>query len=136
MKPVKQTKFGGSCAPEEERGDCTAACLASIFEVRLDEAPYLAVHLAEGTWADAIQGWLKPRGLWMLPLIPESKGYLRGWGMAAVTSANLRPPDGHMVVTLNGIVDHDPGRTKQESYEVLEYWAFIALNPQQAREDT
>lgn len=39
MKPVMQTKRGGSGAPPEERGDCLAACLASLLEVPIEDVP-------------------------------------------------------------------------------------------------
>ena len=55
MKPVDQTRFG---SPD---GNCFAACVASLLEIPLEEAPNL-MNLDE--WYRAFEVWLRPRGLY------------------------------------------------------------------------
>lgn len=52
MIPTLQTNAGG-------RGNCMAACLASILEIPIEEVPdYRAVESAGGSWMNAFNTWL------------------------------------------------------------------------------
>lgn len=51
MTPVDQTAF-------EERGNCLAACIATIFGVPLDALP----DFLEGSWKKKLQDWSAERG--------------------------------------------------------------------------
>ena len=64
MKTLKQTIFNG------KEGNCFAACIATVFEVGLDEVPNFAAFGSE--WWDKLQDWLKPRNLAFIEL--EAKG--------------------------------------------------------------
>lgn len=55
MKPVFQTRFGAE-------GNCWAACLASYFEVSLEEVDHCAGNHAD--WHAQTQDWLAARGLY------------------------------------------------------------------------
>lgn len=45
MKPVHQTLFGSSDAPQAERGNCFPACIASLLEIELSDVPHFyALH--------------------------------------------------------------------------------------------
>lgn len=58
MTPVFQDRFGGPDAPWEEQGNCHAACLASIFDVSLDEVP----EPTEENWYEPHFEWLGEQG--------------------------------------------------------------------------
>jgi hypothetical protein len=53
MKPVQQTKTGPL------RGDCLAACVATIFEVRITDLP----DLSEFVWHRNLRQWLHEKQL-------------------------------------------------------------------------
>lgn len=59
MKPVDQTVFG------EGKGNCFAACVASILEIPLEEVPnFCGLHPEpDGTWYREFLRWLSERGL-------------------------------------------------------------------------
>ena len=134
MRPIYQTKFGGSDKPEAEQGDCMRACIASIFEIGLEDAPDFAGSINGGGWFFRLQQWLHQRNLSLLMLPAKPFDVPAGYCMAAVKSLILpNPDDGHMVVLKDGLLAHDPnlanaGRMPDE-YVVTEYWAFTCLDP-------
>ena len=138
MKPVYQTRFGGSDAPEAEQGNCMAACLASIFEVSLDEIPDFAGSITGGGWFFRLQEWLKVQNLSLLMLPASPFDLPTGYAMAAVLSRILaKPEDGHMIVVKNGLPVHDPNRQvprRVDEYTVTEYWAFTVIDPSKLKE--
>ena len=134
MTPVYQTKFGGADAPESEQGDCMRACLASIFEIPLEDAPDFVGHIAGGGWFFILQKWLNARNLSLLLLPAKPKDVPMGYAMVAVLSHNLpNPQDGHMVVVHDGLLVHDPNpanaQRPQDDYTVTELWAFTSVDP-------
>ena len=64
MKLQQQTKFGGEDAPIEKRGNCFAACLASIVGVDLDTVPNFCA--LGDTWMERANAWLGERGLMLM----------------------------------------------------------------------
>lgn len=110
MKPVFMTKFGGSEAPEEEQGNCIAACLASLFEIELSDVPDFAGTITNGKWYVILSTWLAKRNLELSfypvkNVVPPVQGYY----MLGCKSTTLKnPDDGHMVIAQNGQVVHDP----------------------------
>ncbi len=133
MKPVYQTKFGGADAPEEEQGNCIAACLASIVELTLEEVPDFSGGIMNGRWYFRLQSWLGDYNLSVLILDKEGRHDLPdGYAMAGVTSETLGPLVGHMVVIRGGLVVHDPNPNatrKPDDYVLEEVWAFTVLDP-------
>ena len=134
MIPVFQTKFGGADAPEDEQGNCMAACLASIFELKLSEIPdFAASGIKSGGWFLHLQRWLTDRNLSLLMLPAKPIDVPAGYAMAAVDSETLpNPKDGHMVVVNNGILAHDPNPNAKrgpDDYNVTEYYAFTVRDP-------
>lgn len=112
MIPVMQTKRGGTEVAPEDRGDCWAACLASILEVPIeavtvphDDSP-TAPH-----WWDATQELLRPLG-WEVMGGDRAVWPPSGYWIAQVPSKNLVRADGsrekHVVVMRGGEVAHDP----------------------------
>ena len=135
MIPVFQTKFGGSDEPEEDQGDCMRACLASIFEIPLVEAPDFAGRIRGGGWFFQLQKWLGERNLAVLMLPSPAKDVPLGYAMAAVESETLKPGDGHMIVVSSGQLAHDPNpnaKRHPDEYDVKEYWAFTVRDSSKA----
>ena len=131
MIPVFQTKFGGEDASEEDQGNCMAACLASIFEVGLDDVPDFTGSIMSGGWYFYLERWLKNRNLSVLMLPGKPQHVPAGYAMACVNSETLPAPIEHMVVVLNGWLAHDPNpnaKRKPDDYDVKEYWAFTVMD--------
>lgn len=58
MRPVMQTVF-----PTDDnslRGNCFAACLASVLELPLEDVPHVMEHV---DWRERTNAWLATRGL-------------------------------------------------------------------------
>ena len=60
MKPVYQTIFGGD---KGVRGNCFAACIASILELLLESVPNFC---AKANWREDVDIWLADRNLFYL----------------------------------------------------------------------
>lgn len=131
MKPVQQTKTGPL------RGDCLAACVATIFEVRISELP----DLSELVWHSNLRRWLHEKQL--------SFVYLECGDIIGATA-----PDGlsiacytfyvsegqhafekrtHCVVANDGITLWDPwpgsGGFSQKEPEAVSWIVFTTLDP-------
>lgn len=115
MKPVRQTKRGGSQVPPEDRGDCWSACLASLLEVPIDAVPVPHSDDPEHHWFDETQQALAAHGYYAVCASIEI--YPAGYWIAAVPSLNLTGADGkpelHVVVMQDGCVAHDPALGKR-----------------------
>lgn len=83
MKPVHQTRFG-------KEGNCWPACIASLFEVPLEEVDHLACQHPD--WLERTDEWLKARGLYYVevPWIQED-------GSGAPFPITC-PPEGTLVI--------------------------------------
>lgn len=136
MKPVQQTKKGPL------RGDCLAACVASIFEVDITKLP----ALDEYTWHKHLRSWLWDKGFSLM--------YIEDSG-----STGVEPPDGisiachtfyvergqhagekrtHCVVTNKGLTIWDPwdplpgsGCFSITNTESTSWIVFTVLDPSQ-----
>tara|TARA_Y100000310_G_scaffold42448_1_gene39742 strand:+ start:271 stop:690 length:420 start_codon:yes stop_codon:yes gene_type:complete len=129
MKPVFQTKFGGSEAPESEQGNCMAACLASIFELSLEDVPDFSGNIANGVWYGILSNWLAKRNL-ALHFPALNSGAPPGIQIMEVKSTTLsNPDDGHVVVIENGNVVHDPNPRAKAVGERISYWTFVVIDP-------
>lgn len=67
LKPVDQTRF------VPDKGNCFAACVASLLELNIDDVPNFV--FLEPDWIKATQEWLAGRGLGMLALFTHEAGY-------------------------------------------------------------
>lgn len=101
MIPVAQTNIGG-------RGNCMAACLASILEIPIEEVPdYRAIDAAGGSWMNALNTWLsKHYNVLYFELEHYHTPYVRpvGWHLSNYGNA----AGGHSIVALNGLPVWDP----------------------------
>lgn len=82
MKPVYQTRFGAE-------GNCWPACLASLFEVPLEEVDQCACQHED--WRAQTDAWLASKGLFYVevPWVQE------GTGLPFPITC---PPDGSLVI--------------------------------------
>jgi hypothetical protein len=143
MRPVMMTSFGWP------HGNCFAACVASIFELSIEELPCGAVApLQQGepewAWIEPWQDWFETMGLHALTFFAHGGGGenphpWRGWGilMCKVLGVPLMT-DGtelcHAVVTLNGEGVHDPQPGADRSrLQPFTQTVFIATDPAKVR---
>lgn len=141
MNKVLQTRQG---APH---GNCHMACLASIFEVSIEDVPDHPWP-EDVAWQEAqdgpqqtergrrvrderyeiFQAWLAERNLTSVGFPVTPGGWIpKGYALGSVTNPRGIP---HYVVCFDGRIVWDPNPL-QDSYdrtvEILEY--FVALNP-------
>ncbi len=143
MKPVVQTKFGGVSGPREEFGNCLQACLASLFEVELDEAVDInAKEMERIDWVTAINEWVAPRGLQFVYVGRrnaedfEPWTDIKGYYIARVNSLHHRDGTYHAVVMNDGEVAHDPHPDAGEwgtGNKVYGVYLFVTLDAAGAR---
>ena len=119
MKPVFQTKFG---VPE---GNCFAACLASVFEIELDEVPDFGIA---DDWYIKFSDWMKVR-FDIRPLelhIPAmSRQNWKPNGYHLISGVGSRGIY-HSVVGLDGVAVHDPFPGGIDLRTMETYTIFIA----------
>lgn len=117
MKPVKQT------ITELGKGNCFSACLASIFELEIDQVPY---DLSKN-WNETYLHWLYDKfGLDYYYLSPkEAEGYLRGYSIASGPSPRFDNVT-HAVVALDGKIVHDPHPDNTGIKKISGYYIFEA----------
>lgn len=119
MLPVDQT------ITEVGRGNCLAACLASIFEVPCDEVPPSA-------FSGAQYDWLAGRGYTLVRVDPAA---LRGTPPAnayyVMTALSPRADTLHAVVCHGDEIAHDPHpqRAMGLASGPTEYLFLVPLNP-------
>jgi len=131
MIPVYQTKFGGSDAPEEEQGNCLAASLASIFELKLEEVPDFTGEINDGRWFIHLSDWLMRRNLYIVELTTNSE--ILGYHLIVADSMNLsNADDKHMLVGYNGKPVHNPRENSLHAlseYKLRNFWIFVPFDP-------
>ena len=62
MKPVKQTRIHKGLSPISDRGNCFAACIASILELECEDVIQIQEYYDEPTWNQRLVDWLNERG--------------------------------------------------------------------------
>ncbi len=98
MVPVDQTVF------DNLRGNCYAACIASVLEMKLEDVPWPNGN--NDDFAGIYETWFAELNLqvvYAVPGVPMPKGYL----IASVPSPRF-PGSNHAVVIKDGRVVHDP----------------------------
>jgi hypothetical protein len=132
MKPVEQTRLSGT------DGNCFAACLASLFEVALDEVPQatpqeLDKHNDDG-WLQYTerlnQEFLLPRGFYIVTFKYD------GWkprGYALLAAQSPRHDGLHSVVCLDGEIVYDPHPRRDMGVGEWKEWdVLMVADPMQA----
>jgi hypothetical protein len=122
MIPINQTIFSG----EEKRGNCLQACIASLFELKLEEVPHF---LEYEDWDKALEDFIDTQGYFFegrapfkeinnLQFIDEKLGgyiILGGEGPRGF---------GHAVIYKDGKLIHDPhpseaGLLKEDCFFII-----------------
>lgn len=121
MLPVKQTRVGFG-EGNEPPGNCWAACIASIFEVNLEELPDEAKHWTKGckpedSWESherEVLDWLKEKG-YVLVTVRCHQLFVNGQGWRFNDCYNIlsgpsprNPALQHAVVGKGNKIVHDP----------------------------
>lgn len=116
---VHQTRRGGPDLPPEERGNCFAACLATILEIPMEEVEH---HVAYDDGWQALLDWLMECG-WYLHALdhPDWRSWLPGFTIMGVDSAFLKLPEGggHVVVAYDGVPWWNPNEKDDRHAEEL-----------------
>jgi hypothetical protein len=131
MIRVDQTTFG------KPAGNCFAACVASLLELRLEDVPFFMDAGPGGEWFDAFNAWLKTRGLYSLQFLvsnPNTPG--QEWfpaGLHLMGGASPRHPVDsgilHCVVADNGEIIHDPNPARTGLLTKLDVQIVIPIDP-------
>lgn len=137
---LSQTKTGNGHAPPEERGDCFAACIASILGLPLDALPNAHGEGWFHRMDDAVAGFG-----YSIAVLDDRYKPPRSLWIATVPSLNLpSEPDGsvtlHCVVARGSEFVHDPSvgeRYDADSFEAVidEEWeesggfALVPIDP-------
>lgn len=111
MKPVMQTRFGRD-------GNCFAACVASIFDLDLDQVPDFAVK--EGIWWEQLCEWSRSQGF--VPLMVKAPF---GFGFSCIASGISKRGLLHAVVWEKGKMIHDPHPDNTGIEGVNEFLVFV-----------
>lgn len=126
MIPVDQTQFG-------EQGNCFAACVASILEIKLDEVPNFCAK-PDGWWLRFLR-WMSDRGWGVIVLdLVDSEGasaaaFLnRIQGYAWIGSGPADRGLLHAVVYCGREMVHDP-HPSRAGLQKLEEALFITPAP-------
>ncbi len=134
MIPIYQTQFGGKYAPDDQKGNCWQAAVASILELPMGQAFDLTTMWEDDEWFERFQAWLRPYGLSCVALDmsdPEAKGRLSnmGYHLIETESVTLKNGEYHIVVGYDGEVVHDPNPNAEEVGKLCLWFLFVALDP-------
>ena len=125
-RPVFQTKFrtnnpDGTAAT---RGNCMAACLASLLGKELSEVPAFEENFA-GDWEGDLVNWLDSLGLELLTTwdqpSDEDERYFK------ITGRSPRGNWYHSCIWHRGQIVHDPYPDGGGAENIL-YWQYLAHN--------
>jgi len=103
MKPVMQTKFG------DKKGNCFAACLASLLEISIEEIPDF--FNKKEYWTKTCNDFLKTKGFCFVDInfdSSEMSYWILRSGYSIVTGSSPRHNCLHAVVAYQGEIVHDP----------------------------
>lgn len=117
MRPVDQTKFGAE-------GNCTAACIASILELALDDIP----DFGDDPLCEKLSEWLRPMGLYAacVALDPKFPRWVpEGYHMLGGES----PGGPHHVVARGKDIVHDPNPNRAGLVTREDVILFIPIDP-------
>lgn len=136
MQPVFQSKFGGRSSPLEEQGNCFQACLASIFDLPLEDA-FDIIHYDTPEWWDLFNEWLGRFGLACVYVTmldgPDGKKHRpwsesQGYHIGRVDSPRHTDGTMHAVVMKGDEVVHDPFPQAKGEGSVGGIYLFVALD--------
>lgn len=119
MNPVMQTVLG-------RHGNCYSACLASLFEIPLDQVPnfFDVAGDDDSAWWGEVRSWLRARGFGVITVLVDENSRLDlfdGWFIVGGESCR---GIGHATIWRDGQLVHDPhpskcGIIKADSVDLL-----------------
>ncbi len=103
MKPVMQTILG-------EDGNCFSACIASLFDLHIEEVPnFVTMVPKDGDWAAPLREWLRPRGFGFLTIgLNGDESILQGLDGYVIVSGQSSRGLYHATIWHRGELVHDP----------------------------
>lgn len=125
MIPVTQTLFGDG-EDGSRPGNCLQACIASIFELPLDDVPHFVEFKSQ--WYDKFNAFLAEHDLWPIELSCDhhlpTDSYFKDAGYYL---AGGKSPRGimHSVVYHNGELAHDPHPKGGGLVEFVDITVFV-----------
>lgn len=102
MKPIDQTIFGAPL------GNCVQACIASIFELSLEDVPNF-MERPNGEWLDSLYDFLEKYDLEPLFLEANDSFVPRGY---YIIQGDTPRGIGHSCIGFAGKLVHDPHPSK------------------------
>lgn len=119
MIPIMQTKFTNE--DRSVRGNCMAACVASLIEVSIGEIPAWEDMGSDGSWGDSFNRFLEEHGYshegmivqidfsvdWWSALLEMCLG-IDGYFIVGGESPRPQSTTGHAVIFKDGAMVHDP----------------------------
>lgn len=128
MKPVKQTRV------HPKQGNCAAACLASLFELPIEEVfdgESEAGYKNDGEFWDGLRNWMLARGIMWAHVSHAPFGYSIAVGPSPRLKRFDGKPEPHACIALNGDLIHDPhpDNTFFGEHRPWEYWVIYSLDP-------
>jgi hypothetical protein len=138
MKPVTQTILADEDNPM--RGNCFAACLASLLELEIDQVPHVMEH---DDWRELTNEWLAPMNLGTVEVVIDTEVvclYPLPVGMLLIVTGktNRHPTRLHAVIgrTIYGGVQweylHDPHPDGTFLLEASHLMWLVPLNPKES----
>lgn len=115
---------------KSQKGNCFAACVASILELPLEKVPHFVEH---ENWLDCLQSFLKEWGLFYAFVSEEDKVYCGPWGYHVINGVSDRGIR-HSVVGHAGepVWDPHPSRSGLTGdWEAWTFGVFAQLDPAQ-----
>jgi hypothetical protein len=119
VRSVDQTRFG----PD---GNCTAACLASLLELALEDVP----DFRDDSDNARLNAWLAPRGLYAITLRGPQMVDGERWepaGLHMLGGASVGGP--HHVIALGGTIVHDPNPNRDGLVTREDYTLLVPFDP-------
>jgi hypothetical protein len=115
MKPIYQTRDG-------KDGDCLRACIASLFEVDLEQIPDFGAAVGQWLRLESFMNErnMRPLGFSPMNFTPPYNAYYLIWGVG---------PRGarHSCIGLNGEIVHDPHPSSAGLQIIDQYVIFVSF---------
>lgn len=122
MKPVRQTKFG----PDE--GNCLPACIASIFEISLDDVPNFHENQNDFGWLDRLNEWVARYGLSAI-CVDATNDFRIDDAYVILSGKSPRGKFLHAVVWKDGKIIHDPHPDNTGLETWSDFIVFVVRDP-------
>lgn len=127
MIEVEQTNISPN------KGNCLAACLASILEINLQDVPDMTGQKLTSQ-LKILNRWLVENfGMYVFLVDAALKWKPYGYHLIGGNSATFGGDAGHVVVGYSGRMVFDPNPNKKGLGSILEYWVFVQADPGDAR---